>query len=137
MASLPICNIPKTPEAPKTSFRRRSEKDYAALSKLIKEYVGADCWAFVVNGEIIFNSYIEKKTYKDKLVERGLRNQIIDNPHATILVEINRKDENVSIEIYMFGTHPFMLQITYDAEEQTYYTEEFASDAHNKMYGSS
>jgi hypothetical protein len=132
---VPVCNIPMSITAYQSSFRRRSEKDYEKLCSLISEYMSADCWAFVVNDEIIFNSYNENRSFSQKLTEKGFSNQITHDPHSTILVEINRKDEDATIELYMSGSLPYKVIIKYMAEDQTYYTYIYASAEYNETYG--
>ena len=54
MNTLPYCNILQFPL--KSFSYSQDRQDYSKLIELIRDYVSQDCWAFVINNEIIFNS---------------------------------------------------------------------------------
>jgi hypothetical protein len=133
MNTLPKCDIVAFPLKP---FSRNVDGEYTELLKLIQEYVGADCWAFVVNNEILFNSYNnDTKSFKEIINEKIIRDKIIENAHS-ILVEINRREVNMKIEIYMFGAPTsYKLVILYVADSRQYIVHRMNSQAFIDKFG--
>jgi hypothetical protein len=113
MSILPCCNVLQFPFK---SFSTCPDGKYLELIELIRDYVRQDCWAFVINNEILFNSYnAHSKTFKAILEEKIIRDTIIDNPQ-NILAEVNCRNINTKIEIYMFQLpESYKLVIIYDA----------------------
>jgi hypothetical protein len=133
MCKLPDCSIPSKVDQVKYVV----DENYQDLVKLVEELVGADCWAVVVNGEPIFNSYAEK-SHKDRVLDSMYRKQLIENAHSSLLVHINRKDESAEIEIYMFGMpEAFKYAISYRPchSQNIYSTKIYMSDAYFKKFG--
>ena len=118
MNVLPCCNVL---QFPLKSFSTGPDGKYSELLELISSYVSQDCWAFVINNEILFNSYnAQSKTFKQILEEKIIRDKIIEDPH-NILVEVNHRNINTRIEIYMFRLPGFYkLMIVYEAISQKY-----------------
>lgn len=133
MNTLPSCAIL---QHPLKDFSLGPDGDYSKLLKLIQDYVGADCWAFVVNDEILFNAYNdESKTFKQIIEEKIIRDKIIENAHS-VLVEVNRRNVNTVIEIYMFPTpHSYKLMIRYVADVQKYIVHRLNSQAYIDKFG--
>ena len=130
MDQLPTCDIlEELPKNFKVSFRSDTD-EYIDLVKFISEIVGSDCWAFVVNGEVIFNGYVEQ-TFVDKLTDTIYKDKIIENPRS-ILMHINREDKDTTIEIYMFVNHPYKYVINYS--NKIYSIKRYISEAFDKAY---
>jgi hypothetical protein len=130
MDQLPTCDIlEELPKNFKVSFRSDTD-EYIDLVKFISEIVGSDCWAFVVNDEVIFNGYVEQ-TFVDKLTDTIYKDKIIENPRS-ILMHINREDKDTTIEIYMFQNHPYKYVINYS--NKIYSIKRYISEAFDKAY---
>lgn len=119
MNTLPYCNILQFPL--KSFSYSQDRQDYSKLLELIRDYVSQDCWAFVINNEIIFNSYnAQSKTFKHILEEKIIRDKIIENPQ-NIIAEVNCRNINTRIEIYMFSLpESYKLVIIYEAALSIY-----------------
>ncbi len=114
MDSLPFCELYK-PNFGLLSEYNSDSYDYELLCKLITDYVSADCWAFTVDDEIIFNNYETKEKICDYLQEQLFRKAIIENVHSNILLNIRKRNKDSIIEIYMFQSTPWKIQITYSS----------------------
>lgn len=132
MNTLPSCSLLQFPIKGFSLIRG----DYHNLLTLIQEYVGADCWAFTINDEIIFNSYNnETKTFKQILEENIIRDKIIENAHS-ILCEVNSRNVDARIDIYMFPKpHSYRLMIRFIAEKQQYIVHRLNSQEFIDKYG--
>ena len=93
--------------------------DYKELCDLIIHHVEADCWAFVVNDEPLWNTYQNNRSYKARLLAEIMRNAVIKDPHS-ILCELHREIQNSQVEIFMFGDNPWKLILDYNSQLQTY-----------------
>lgn len=133
MNTLPSCSVLQFPIR---AFSVVSDEDYSKLLTLIQEYVGADCWAFTINNEILFNSYNnETKTFKQVLEEKIIRDKIIESAHS-ILCEVNRRNVDTRIDIYMFSKpESYNLMIRYVADEQKYIVHRLNSQEYIDKYG--
>lgn len=133
MNTLPSCAVL---QHPLKDFSLGPNGNYPKLLELIQDYVGADCWAFVVNNEILFNNYNdESKTFKQIIEEKIIRDKIIENPHS-VLVEVNRRNVNTVIEIYMFPKpHSYKLMIRYVADVEKYIALRLNSQEYIDKYG--
>jgi hypothetical protein len=116
---LPKTNVPFTDddlidyECPTDASYSNALGNYDNLCELISEIVDGDCWAVTVGDEILFNSYDPNISVKDNILNSIIRRAIIDNPHVTILCDINRKKLDTTIKIYMFGNDSWSLVIKY------------------------
>lgn len=72
------------------------------LETVVKEYIEADCYAVVLDGEILYNNYNNDLSHREKILEYCIREQLIDNTHRHIFVPMLRKGSDFMIEIYMF-----------------------------------
>jgi hypothetical protein len=130
MSSLPICDIlEELPKGFKVSFKSNTD-EYNEFTKFISEIVDADCIAFTINDEIIFNGY-GQKTYVEKLVDTIFRDKIIENP-SSILGHINRENKDVIIEIYLMYAHPYKYVINYN--NNIYSIKRYISKEFDKAY---
>jgi hypothetical protein len=93
--------------------------EYEELCDLIIEHVEADCWAFVVNDEPLWNTYQANRSYKARILASVMREAITKEPH-TILCELHRENQNSQIEIFMFGDNPWKLVLDFNSQLRTY-----------------
>ena len=95
MENLPLCDIPMNDAQ---MFKFLGEQDYSksdTINEVIKDLVGADCWAVVVNDkEVLFNSYTnyilnteqyESFSYTSSIQESMIRFHIIDEVYSVII----------------------------------------------------
>lgn len=132
MNTLPICDIPMTDVKMRALGLPffQSEKTYPKFSptlpETIRDLVGADCWALVLNGDdVLFNNYsdevpsMELNATEPKIT----REDVINTP--ALITHHGIK----SIEIYMFGEQPWKVSIKYNEPDTIYefgsYTYEF------------
>lgn len=127
---LPVCDI--LSKSPSVTY---NENNYQDLIKFVRDVVGADCWAVTVNEEQIFNSYVNTKTFKDHIIDDVYRDKIIENPHSSIFVHINRENKDNILDIYMFGTESYKYHIVYNAEKKEYNKVIYMSKNHYKKFG--
>jgi hypothetical protein len=132
MSSLPNCSIPMPeeevlkhffPAGTLRAFRTNNKEEYPKLMELATEYIGADCWALTVNDEIIFNSYEtyqKEGTFNQDILNDIKHDAISDAPHRYLLCKINNSLVDIDVNIYMFGTDSYKLNIHYSAAEKTY-----------------
>jgi len=85
---------------------------YRELQEIISEHVEGDCHAVTINGEILYNSY-EPKSPRNKILDTLVRNQISENVHTSLFVELFRKNKHGKIVLYMFGTEATWFLIAY------------------------
>lgn len=130
MDQLPTCDIlEELPKDFKVLFKSDTD-EYKDLVKFISEIVAADCWAFVVNNEVIFNGYMDQ-TFVDKLTDTIYKDKIIENPRS-ILIHINSENKDTNIEIYLMHTYPYKYVINYS--NKLYSIKKYISEAFDKAY---
>jgi hypothetical protein len=130
---LPQCDIEQFPIK---SFNEDVQSEYSKLLNLIQDYVSADCWAFVINNDFLFNSYTNHaKTFNEIINEEIIRDKISENAQS-ILVQINHRGLNTAIDICMFPKdYPFKLRIIYNANERKYIVQRMNSQAFIDTFG--
>lgn len=96
---------------PSKTFAIFDNLEYEKFEDEFIDYVGGDCHAIVVNDEIIINSY-KQKSYRERLIDDSIRNNIIDNPHS-LFVKLFRENKKARVILYMFGHFPWFLVIHY------------------------
>lgn len=95
------------------------DASYADFLKDTTEIIESDCRAFIVDGEIFWNSY-SNKTYLQTINEDIVRSHLIQNAHS-LFCQINRSNKNVKIQIYMFPyDSAYCIWVSYDALDKTY-----------------
>jgi len=94
-------------------------ESYEQLEKLIQTFVGADCWAVTVNNQVLFNSYY-KKNIRNYILDDMVRDRIIENPHANLLVYLFRRKVDTRIRLYMFGGHTWTVNIDFKAKQKVF-----------------
>jgi hypothetical protein len=95
-------------------------QEYTALTDDMSEWIGSDCWSVVVNGECLFNFTNKDQTFRQKIIDGNIRDSIVDSPHSTILVHINRSGKDATIDVHMFSTLRKKVTYTYDSQHKTY-----------------
>ena len=105
------------------SCSETGSNNYNDFLKHITEIIESDCRAFIVDGEVFWNSYLTYKRYKpylQQINEDIVRSHLIKNAHS-LFSKINRSKNNVEIEISMFPYESsYTILVTYDALNQTY-----------------
>ena len=122
-------------------FDNRRTLDYSkngAIDELIKDLVGSDCWAVVVNDkEVLFNSYTndilntthyESFSYKNWIQESMIQSYIIDNVHSSILCNFHRSNVDNHLDIYMFGSDSWKVRVSFKASNKTFSVQGFLSE---------
>jgi hypothetical protein len=132
MNTLPNCDV-------LNSFSRTfstNGAEFWKLRELVKLYVSTDCWAFIVNDEILFNTYNNSsKTFTQIMNESLIRDKIVEDPYI-ILGEINHRQVNTKTEMYMFGTErAYKIVINYIADSDKYVVHRLNSQGYIDEYG--
>ena len=101
-------------------YYKDNDGSYKDFLKHVRQIISSDARAFVVNDEIFWNSYPEK-SYLQTINEDIVRSHLLETPHSSLFCKINRSEESVDIQIYMF---PFdcawMIEVNYNALDHTY-----------------
>lgn len=113
-------------------YNSENHDEYSNFLKIVKEFVGADCWALDIDGQVVFNNYNHELSYTDLLLSGMKRDTIIDNPH-NLFVHIHRKGKDATIQIFMFQSNSYMLQIDYKAAEKTYSCSMFNAEDYKPL----
>ena len=96
-----------------------NEASYGEFLKHITEIIESDCRAFIVDGEIFWNSY-SNMTYLQAINEDIVRSHLIENAHS-LFCKINKSEENIYLEIYMFPyDSAFLITVLHDAINKSY-----------------
>ena len=148
MNNLPICIIPMSKQ--EMILQEIINKDNnqlvfsiderSKIEEMIKDNVGADCWALQtisINGrtEMIFNSYEEeKKSLREIILDDVVRDAVMTSPHRHLLVKLYRYNIDTSINIYMFGQYPYRIQIDYNTNKRNFTVSSFVSDEYAKKF---
>jgi hypothetical protein len=99
-SKLPVINVP----CAKPLYIEHSEyTDFIEFKEQIKLLIGGDCWAFVVDGEALWNTYTNDSSYSTIIQQNMIRNHIIEDP-ANLLLHIMRNVSKHYIDIYMYYT---------------------------------
>ena len=105
------------------SCSETGSNNYNDFLKHITEIIESDCRAFIVDGEVFWNSYLTYKRYKpylQQINEDIVRSHLIKNAHS-LFSKINRSKNNVEIEISMFPYESsYTILVRYDAVEKRY-----------------
>src|SRR6185437_2505466 len=86
------------------------------IDAVLSDYLSADCWALVVNDEVIYNAYVDK-TVKENVMEDVMRSHIIKNPHATMLCSLYRQSRDFVVRLFMFGTESWEVRLSYSVND--------------------
>ena len=102
------------------SCSETGSNNYNDFLKHITEIIESDCRAFIVDGEVFWNSYLIYKTYLQQINEDIVRSHLIENVHS-FFSKINRSENHVEIEIRMFPYESsYTILVTYDALQKSY-----------------
>lgn len=126
LSAIPKCEI-------ESSFKSQIE-NREKLYNCIENTVGADCWAIVVDNEVIYDTYSEMSSYKEFILQDSYRSKICKNPRLIVLSD--EKEKNHDIKIYMFGDYHHMYNITYNSTNTAQTTlRVFMSKMYYDKYG--
>ena len=109
-----------------------NETEYKELIQTFLDFVGADCWGLTIGNETIFNTYNNLLSYNDILLHDIKRKKIIDSP-SSLFSYIDRKGKDAKIQIFMFQSNSYMLQIDYKAAEKTYSCSMFNAEDYKPL----
>lgn len=118
--SLP--NIPCNAELSLDEDGFLSVYDFEELSELeheVSETIEADCHAVVMNGEVVYNMY-QELTYRERILEYVIREQLSEDTHRHLFVPLLRKRQSFTIELYMFQENPWKIVIEYDISSKEF-----------------
>jgi len=115
---LPVCTIASDGSDYDLELKKSYHipSDMEALYSVISDLVGADCWALTVGDETLFNSY-DDNGLKNSLADDLIRSAIIARPHK-LMCRVYRSNVDQVINIYMFGSNSWRVQLTYDSQSK-------------------
>ena len=88
--------------------------EYINFCEFIEQVLSGDCWAVKVNDEILFNYFNEhEKSYRDRILDDVIRQELIDDVHGSLFVQLFRKNKDADIIIYMFGDETWAYKIEF------------------------
>lgn len=93
-----------------------------ALLECISNLVGADCWAFTVGNEILYNAYDDTPRLADSII----RDAIIKDPQS-LLIHAFKSSIKHTVNIYMFGKNPLRVEFDYSPNAETVYASVYVS----------
>mgnify|MGYP001578383621 CR=1 FL=1 len=102
-------------ECTNTDFIKHIGDGRVELINFIEEHIEADCWALVVDDEIMFNSYNHKRTLKEIILDDTMRQHISSDVENDLLYNLGRTNGTQSrnyIDIYMFGNQSWKVRIS-------------------------
>jgi hypothetical protein len=129
-SSLPICTIPASFATVRKilndqcMFACSGESYDAALLDCVSNLVGADCWAFTVGNEILYNAYDD--TSRNHLADSMIRDAIIKDPQS-LLINAFKSSIKHTVNIYMFGKNPLRVEFDYNPNAETVYVSVYVS----------
>ena len=116
-------------------------ESYYHLNTLIWDYVGADCWAIsvkevnIAKEQVVYNSYpCKNKSIRKEIVEDLVRNEIIENPHSSLLVHIIRRKQNARIRLFMGQELTTTMNIDYKVNHKVFQISFSQSEAHKDYF---
>lgn len=111
-----------------TRFVSYELDSYTRLITLVKNLVGSECWAAVIDEkEVLFNEYDTSRSFKQILADSMARNALLHDPY-TILMHFYCSQKNHTMNLYMFGPKPWMVQFVYIYEKNEYTAAVYLSD---------
>lgn len=127
---LPRTSLPMPPNAhvsrDEKAFYSNEETDQ--LVDMVERLIGGDCKALVVNGDAIWNDYVAKSV-KERLEESLLGAYVVEHLKDLLLFQMHR-DGAGEFDIYMFGAHPWRVNVRLSAANDGYDVAFFASAAY-------
>lgn len=87
--------------------------NYINFIQQLENYIGGDCWAIVVNGNIIFNSY-EDKSIREQIIDENIRTEIMNGIHYNIFANFFREEKDAVMNIYMFCKESYCINVHFE-----------------------
>lgn len=104
--------IEYTEKRPSTIYIPDDQKQYQDFLGRVQEFIVGDCWAIVINDEILFNSY-KPMTVKEQIQDNIIRHELREYPN-TIFIDMIKKKKNGRVDIYMYGDTPWFVVIHFN-----------------------
>lgn len=106
------------------SYSTQNPDEYQTLIQELQHIVGADCNAVVLtfpdSTEVLFNSYVDQGV-RDWIIDQRVRADIIENFHRTVLVQVNRRNTQAFIDIYLMSDeYLIVVRVVYEPSTKTY-----------------
>jgi hypothetical protein len=111
-------------DTPSKCYSLNDDLQYKELQEIISEHIEGDCWAVTINDEILYNSY-EPKSPRDKILDSLVRNELTENIHRSLFVELIRVRQDGKVVLYMFGTHATWFMVIYYSAIRELFTVEY------------
>jgi len=109
-----------------------NDEDYDVVCKIITEFTGAGCWAFVINDkESLWNNYAPITSYKERILDGIVRNKIIKHP-SDLLRDLCWSDNY--FDMYMFGDDAYRVKIVWNCKDETYTITFFMSEKYKSRH---
>jgi hypothetical protein len=87
---------------------------YLNFCEFVEEILSGDCWAVKVNDEILFNYFNEhEKSYRDRILDDVVRQELIEDVHSSLFLQLFRRNKSADITIYMFGDETWAYKIEF------------------------
>ena len=90
-----------------------------------------DCWAIVINDEIIYNKYTTKKSFKTILEEENVKNTLCNNPIEMIYLFMNSNESDCKVCLYMLEENPYFITIKFNESGSSAILEYTKSTGYN------
>lgn len=100
---------------------KASSDEYKVVLQTVKDYVGADCHAVVIDGEIVYNIYDDNLGYRQQIEEFVIREQIETDPHRHVFCPLFRQNKDFAVEIYLYKHDSMKLVIKYDHQTNLFH----------------
>lgn len=124
MEHFPVCNTSMNVIG--RTYPIRDRRSYEEFITDMSEWINGDCHGIVVNGsDILFNAYNPNRTFREKIIDNGIKRDCGANVHEVLLCEINRLERETIIDIYLFPNCSQRIHIVYHPERKTYTTSFF------------
>jgi hypothetical protein len=89
--------------------------DYLEFTQQLEEYIASDCWAIIVNGKFVFNSYETNKLPREQIIDETVRSEVMSSVHRNIFVHFFRDKKDADMSIYMFGNNSYCINVHFEA----------------------
>jgi len=153
---LPVCDIPM----PEGEFQKNigistlsgkyTPENKKKFLEFIRNYIGADCWAVVLNDETLFNSYTNaifsvddmkvkyNKSYIQMLNEVNIRENLTD-PSSNLdlyhyMLQHQTSKISYTLNIYMFNYNSYRIEVMYHPDTDTFTISGFMSEGYKKKF---
>jgi hypothetical protein len=101
MEYFPVCNTSMNVIG--RTYQVRDQRSYQEFIFEMSEWINGDCHGIVVNGsDILFNAYHPHRTFREKIIDNGIKHDCGTNLHDVLLCEINKQQRETTIDIYLF-----------------------------------